>query len=205
MDINNPIPREWEQYVTQTALGLEVIPDHLYDTATYVDNTTINLPMFNTVRANKSLSNMTQPSVLPNPESFLIQAVRLDFQTRLETIDQGAAAAALPSRMDDILLLQNTGRFTLTIGHKQYGPWLLWPMPAGSGMMGFAGAAGAEAANLVSGYGRTFGKLYALFPNLMIAPLQNFQVDLDWPAAVNLSGDMVIQCLFDGQRARAIG
>lgn len=204
MDINNPIPREWEQYVTQSDLGLEVIPDMLYDTATYTDNVTLNLPFFTTQRANKSLSNLPGTGQLSNPESFLIQAVRIDYQTRLETIDQGAAAAALPSRFDDILLLQNTGRFTLTCGNKNYGPWLLWMMPAGSGVMGAVAAAGAEAANLVSAYGRTFGKLYGLMPNLMLSPMQRFEVNLDWPAAVNLSGDMVIQVVFDGQRARAI-
>lgn len=203
MDINNPIPREWESYVTQTALGLEVIPDQLYDVQTYVDNTTLELNFFNAVRANKSISNMTQPSVLPNPESFLLQAIRIKFNNQVETDDAGAAGP-LASQMNDIALLQNTGRFQLTIGHKIYGPWKLWPMPAGSGLMGFMASAGAEAANLVHGYANTFGKLWGMFPHLMIAPLQNFQVDLNWPAAVNLSANLDIEVMFDGQRARAI-
>lgn len=204
MDINNPVPREWESYVTQTALGLEVIPDQLYDVQTYVDNTSTELNYFNAVRANKSISNMTQPSVLPNPESFLIQAIRIKFNNQVETVDQAASGAALPSFTNDIVLLQNTGRFTLTIGHKQYGPWKLWPMPAGSGVMGFMAAAGAEAAGQVSMYANTFGKLWGMFPHLMIAPLQNFQVDLNWPAAVNLSANLDVEIMFDGQRARAI-
>lgn len=203
MDINNPIPREWENYVTQTALGLEIIPDQLYDTQTYVDNTTLELNFFNAVRANKSIGNMTQPSVLPNPESFLIQAIRIKYNNQVETDDSGAAGP-LASSLNDIVLLQNTGRMMLTIGHKQYGPWKLWPMPAGSGVMGMMASAGAEAANLAHAYGNTFGKLWGLFPHLMIAPLQNFQVDLNWPAAVNGSGNLDIEIMLDGQRARGI-
>lgn len=206
MDINNPIPREWEQYVTQTALGLEVIPDQLWDTQTYVDNTTTSLQFFATARGLRSqLGNMTQAGVLPNPESFLIQAPRIFYRTQVETQDEGGAGA-LASMMNDIVLLQNTAIITLTIGHKQYGPWRPWPMPAGSGLMGFLGAAGAEAANLVSGYANTYGKLWALFPNLMIAPLQPFSLEMAWPSgAVNTSGNVDIEILFDGQRARAIG
>ncbi len=203
MNINNPIPEEWNDYVTQTNIALEVVPDQLYDVKTYVDNTSLELNYFNAVAANKSISNMTQAGILPNPESFLVQAVRIKYNNLVETDDAGAPGA-LASAMNDIVLLQNTGRFLLTIGHKQYGPWKLWPMPAGSGVMGMMASGGAEAANLVHGYANTFGKLWGVFPHLMIAPLQAFQVDLLWPAAVNLSANIDIEVMFDGQRARAV-
>lgn len=203
MNLNNPIPREWEDYVTQTALGLEVIPDQLYDTQTYVDNTTTLLTYFVTIPANESVGNMTQSGLLPNPESFLIQAPRVRFIAQVETDDAGAAGP-LASQMNDIALLLTTGRMLLQIGNKRYGPWKLWTMPAGSGLEIAIASAGAEAANLVHGYGNTKGPLWGLFPHLMIAPLQQFRVTLNWPTALNLSANMDIEVLFDGQRARSV-
>jgi len=202
MDLNSPIPEQWSRYVTQTNLALEVIPDQLYDTQTYVDNATVQLTYFNTTPANESVGNMVQPSTLPQPESFLIQAPRVNFHSLVETDDAGAAGP-LASQMNDIALLINTGRFLLTIGNKRYGPWRLWMLPAGSGLKVNMASAGAEAANLVHGYGATRGALWGLFPHLMISPLQQFRVDLLWPAAVNLTANMLIEVMFDGQRARS--
>lgn len=201
--LNTPIPPAWENYVTQNNAGLEVIPDQLYDTLTYDDNVTTRLEFFADVRANQGLSNMSQPGFLPNPQSFLIEAIRLYFRTTVETVDQGAAGAQA-SIANDIVLLQNTGRATLVIGNKSYGPWRLWTMPSNAGLLLNIAAAGGEAANLTSQYAGTVGREWALFPALMVSPMQNFQFIMEWPAAVDLSGDVVIETLFDGKRARSI-
>ena len=74
-NLNSPIPEEWGQYVTQSPVALEVIPDVLYDTATYTDNSTTEIVLFTTVRATKDLGNLTTAGMLPNPQSFLIQAI----------------------------------------------------------------------------------------------------------------------------------
>jgi hypothetical protein len=201
--INTPIPPEWEAYVTQTPGKLEVVPDQLWDALTYVDNTTVNLEYFNDVRANRGLSNMTQPGFLPNPESFLIEAVRLYYRTEIETVDQGAAGS-LASAANDIALLQNSGRLKFTIGNKNYGPWRLWTMPANAGIALDVGVAGAEAANLVTQYATTMGREWALFPHLMVSPMQNFSAQMEWPAAVNTSANIIVEVLLDGKRARAV-
>jgi hypothetical protein len=202
--INNPIPQEWTDYVTQSPVALEVIPDQLYSTLTYTDNTTLQLDFFAAVAANQGLSNMTQPGMLPNPQSFLIQAIRIFFRTTVNTVDMAASAASLVGPVNDMVLLVNTGRLVLTIGQKTYGPWRLWMLPAGSAVVPQLTAAGAEAAAQVSQYGQIMGVLWGMFPHLMIAPLQNFVASMLWPAAVDLSGDMVIEVLLDGQRARAV-
>lgn len=202
--LNNPIPQEWTQYVTQSPVALEVIPDQLYSTLTYTDNTTTQLSFFQAVAANQGLSNMTQPGMLPNPQSFLIQAIRIFFRTTINTVDMAASAASLVGPMNDEVLLINTGRVVLTIGQKTYGPWRPWMLPAGSGVVPQLAAAGGEAANQVAQYGQMMGPLWGMFPNLMIAPLQNFQLDFLWPTAVDLSADMVMEVMFDGQRARAV-
>ena len=167
-NINGPIPVEWSGYVTQTNVGLEVIPHILYDTQTYTDNTTVILPFFTSIPANDAVSNVNPPASLPTPESFLIKNIAWFVTTELETIDQGAAAAALPSQIDDIILLGNTGILRLTIGDKPYGPWPLFRLPCSTFVKGFAAAAGAEAANLVSAYGNTDGPLYPVLPPLLL-------------------------------------
>jgi hypothetical protein len=202
--LNNPIPSEWTDYVTQSPVALEVIPDQLYSTLTYTDNTTLQLDFFAAVAANQGLSNMTQPGMLPNPQSFLIQAIRIYFRIPVMTVDMAASAANLVGVVNDIALLVNTGRLVLSIGQKTYGPWRLWMLPAAAGLVPQLAAAGAEAAGQVSTYGQLMGVLWGMFPHLMIAPLQNFVASMLWPAAVDLSGDMIIEVLFDGQRARAV-
>jgi len=204
-NINGPIPSEWGGYVTQSNVGLEVIPAVLYDTQTYTDNVTVQLPFFTSTPANESISNVSPPSILPTPESFLIKNIYWFVVTELETIDQGAAAAALPSQIDDIILLGNTGILKLTIGDKPYGPWPLYRLPCSTYPKVALAAAGAEAANLVSAYGNTDGPQYPVLPPLLIAPTQKFRVSLEWPAgAVNLAANRVIKVGLDGQKARGI-
>lgn len=204
MDLNNPTPQEWSSYVTQTPVGLEIIPAHLYDTLTYTDVVTRELVFFNQTNVAQSISNLKQAGMLPNPQSFLIQNIRVFFRSTMQTIDSGAPGP-LAGTLNDMVLLANTGIATLTIGTKKYGPWPIWTLPAGTFWKGALATAGAEAANLAHGYGQIDGPLYPLFPNLMIAPLQNFDLTLSWPqAAVDLSADMIIQVLMDGQLARAV-
>lgn len=201
--INYPIPPEWDQYVTQMEGQLEVIPDILYDALTFTDNTTTTLTFFNGVRANLSLSNMTQAGQLPAPESFLIEFIHVFFRTTVETVDAGAAGA-LASQIGDIVLVSNTGRGDLVLGHKNYGPYLLHTLPAGAFMKGMLSQAGGEAANLTQAYGQLDGPLFHCSPNLMISPQQNFSFPMNWPAAVNTSADIIIEVQLRGKRARAI-
>jgi len=204
MDLNNPIPQEWTSYVTQSPVGLEIIPAVLYDVLTYTDNSTRDLVFFQQTNVALSISNLKQAGMLPNPQSFLIQNIRVFFRSALQTIDAGAAGP-LAGTENDKILLANTGIAVLTLGTKKYGPWPMWSLPAGTFWKGGLASAGAEAANLVHAYGQLDGPLYPLFPNLMIAPLQNFDLTLSWPqAAVDLSADMIIQVMLDGQLARAV-
>ena len=84
-NVNGPIPQEWGGYVTQSNVGLEVIPAVLYDTQTYVDNTTVQLPFFTSSPANEAVSNVSPPSILPNPEAFLIKNIFWFVPNELET------------------------------------------------------------------------------------------------------------------------
>src|SRR5262249_48306369 len=109
--------------------------------------------------------------------------------------------AVIPSEFDDLVQLVSTGILNLKIGNKQYGPWPLWMLPANS----FVKGAFSTGSDLLADYGQVDGVLYPLQPNLMMAPLQQFTVQLSWPAgALTLTTSPFIQILFDGKLARAI-
>src|SRR5262245_48701727 len=93
--VNLNIPKEWKSYVTQVNSGLEQVPSMLWDTLTYTDNSTTLLTFFQQTNVATDLSNMRQSGMLPNPEAFLIQTIRIFFKTSLTTADQGASAAAM--------------------------------------------------------------------------------------------------------------
>jgi hypothetical protein len=204
-----PIPQDWESYVTQTGVGLEVVPHIIYDTATYTTAVTTDLPFFQTNRATADLTNLQTPGLLPAPQSFLIQNISVGFKVQPFTNSQTANNTAQLSLLNDLVLLINTGIFRMVIGEKRYGPWPLSRLPLSTFVKGMLTDAGATAANLVASYANTDGPLYALMPNLLIAPLQQFSVNIQWPAgAVTLTTSavtpMVLTVLFDGQLARAI-
>ena len=203
-ELNNPIPAAWMQYVTQIPGALEEVPSVLYDTEVYVDNTTTELNFFTDVEATRDLSNMTQPGMLPNPQSFLIECIQFFVKYEVQTADSGSAGD-FASRVNDVALVSNTGIAQLIISEKRYGPWPLWLLSAGSFLQSSMTQAGAEAANLTQNYGQIGGPRYVLYPYLMISPLQRFQLDLLWPAgAVDTTANVTIQILFNGRLARAV-
>ena len=203
-NINGPIPQEWGGYVTQTNVGLEVIPAILYDTQTYTSGTTTILPFYTSNPANESISNVNPPAMLPNPEAFLIKTIGWMVPNTAETAAQGAAGA-FASKLNDIVLLGNTGILKIFIGDKPYGPWPLYRLPIATFVKGAIAVAGATATNFVTDYANTDGPMYPLLPPLLIAPNQKFRASMEWPAgAVTLTANASIKLVLDGQLSRAI-
>jgi hypothetical protein len=204
--INQNIPDAWASYVTQVNLGLEVVPDVLYDTLTITSGagTVTELRFFQQTNVNLDISNMKQAGMLGNPEAFLIENIRIFFKVPA-TIAASAAAGSFTGVFNDEVLSANTGIAELTIGNKKYGPWPLWMLPAANWVQGAISSAGATAANVAVAYGQLGGPLYPLFPNLMLSPLQPFVMSVRWPSgSPALSANLVTEVLFDGQRARSI-
>jgi hypothetical protein len=210
MNLNSPIPPEWGSYVTQSPVGLEVVPFHLWDTEPYLGGTTTSLDLFKNVQGkNLQQTNMKQGGSLANPEAMLIQNIRVLYENTVQSDDgSDEDSSSVASQFNDIIQLSVGGVGTLKIGNKIYGPWLLWTLPVANFVKG--GFSDSDGAFL--NYGQVDGPLYPLFPNLMIAPLQPFVFSIEWPnGAVTLSQDgfespesIPIKVLFDGQLARAI-
>jgi hypothetical protein len=161
---------------------------------------------------------MQQPNMLPNPESFLIQNIRIFSWQGVQSNDSGEGDCAdVDSQFNCWVQLTKRGILEMKIGNKQYGPWPLWTLPAHN----FVKGAMTSGSDLVVDYGQVDGMLYSLFPNLMIAPLQQFTVTLSWPGASTdpipggpvtccptgieeENAEIPIEILFDGQLARSI-
>lgn len=222
MDINNPIPEAWTSYVTQTNLGLEIVPAPLFSVKNYVSGVTRELSFFDFVNGSRpDLTNMKQPSMLPNPESFLIQNIRVFNWAQPQSDDSGEGdCAGLTSQFGAWVEMTRRGILTMKIGNKVYGPWPLWMLSAAN----FVKGAFSTGSDLLADYGQLDGPLYPLLPNLCLSPLQQFEVKLSWPGSssdeipggpvefcgLDCGGDdedpctMPIQILFDGQLARSI-
>jgi hypothetical protein len=210
MSVNINIPDAWTSYVTQTSLGLEVVPAVLYDTLMIQPGLVpgggtppnpTQFRFFQQTNVREDISNMKSVGMLPNPEAFLAQAIRFAWQQPMTTtMDQSLA----------IGLMNNITVVTLKIGNKIYGPWPLWMLTSGSRTIGCN--VGASDCFLV----QNEGPLYPWFPNLMISPLQPFIVTLDvtsYPASnggksapdfPSADGPIWMQVMLDGQLARSI-
>lgn len=208
--LNDPIPSQWNDYVTQSPVALEVIQDVIYDTLTYTSAATTELIFFaeSIATVTRDVTNMTVAGMLPNPESFLIQAPRLYFKW-VPTRSSGAASIT-GSIASDIALLTNTGIVTFVFGTKRYGPFPLWMLSAGGGPAMVLSATDTTTAGAtqqaLTAYSQLGGPLFAFFPHLMLSPLQAFSASMTWPAgAVTLgAGNPKISLVFEGQRARAV-
>jgi hypothetical protein len=202
--INNPIPPEWENYVTQSPIALEVIQDTIYDTKTYTSASTTSLTFFvqSIASVNKDITNLTQPAMLPNPESFLVQCPRIFVKWAMNAL----AATVAAQVANDITLLFNTAVLTMKFGNKTYGPYPAWMLSAGGGPDIRLTSNSATAAVNMTSYAQLGGPLWAMFPHMMISPMQAFQAIMEWPSgAVTLgAGNPAISLVYEGQRARAV-
>lgn len=207
MDVNINIPDAWTSYVTQTNLGLEVVPHCLYDTLPIHPGavpSAVNpatLKFFQQSNMTADITNMKNPGMLPNPEAMLIQSIRLFFEVPMTTTMDQALAQSLWINLSVALL---------TIGNKQYGPWPVWQLTSGARLTG------CNVGITDCFYTQNEGPLYPLFPNLMLSPLQPFNLTITTtqsnattgakapPTFPTADGDIFIQVMFDGQLARSI-
>jgi hypothetical protein len=201
--INANIPDAWSTYVTQTNLGLEVVPAHLYDTLQIQTGTgnPNEFRFFQQINVSPDVSNMKSAGLLPNPEAFLIQNIRVFFKyVGLVT------SADVP---DTIMNITNNSVGLLHIGNKDYGPWPLWTLGAANGIESRMGGVAAGSGGAILYFNpQISGPLYPLFPNLMLSPLQPFvfYIRSSTLSALTVPGGFPIgvQVLFDGQLARSI-
>lgn len=69
-------------YINKHCLAMEAIPATLYDLQFYIANQTTHLEFFGNPSWDRGRTNMYQPNILPNPQAFLVESIRIHGVTR---------------------------------------------------------------------------------------------------------------------------
>lgn len=197
----------------------EGIREPLYDFLTYDSAATLQLKFFQTQvggTKTKSDTNMPLNGQLPAGQKFVGQTLEIHVMpgsnaasyVRQDSVKTATALAA-PNFANDVWALLHQGWLELTVGTKAYltAPLILFPPSSG---LAIQAAAAVENTNttvinqITADYGRMVGRTFVFSPELPIEPQTNFDVTLNWPAAVTLpSGfDARIGVILGGVRFR---
>lgn len=167
----------------------------IYDTATYVDNTTTQLQFFNTARANQQLTNFGGRGQFPEPQFFKPYALMVDI----------IIIPAATAFVDMMLLLFGTGAagvgaptINLEYANKNYGPWPLSLAHGTGGPVGMSDTTTAVAANELALNSYPDGGIWLGGNTVVFAPNQQFSVTLEWAAACNIAADVNIRVSMAG-------
>jgi len=215
-----PVAQSYEALVAavnpRTANAPESVPWWFYDTQLYTSGTTVSQVFFAATTAARDLGNLPTGGSFPDPNFFALHYIYTDFMlnsagTPYLTVSAGAATPANTGALDDVgrLLLSGRGRLTLTISDKAYGPWPLSVTGGTGAALGFlsdSNASTAAASQGVShqfGYNALHGGAY-VGGKIIIPPKIGFQAQIDWPAALTLTGNYQVRVTFYGVYYRRI-
>lgn len=188
----------------------EAIWDQIYDSQTYVDNTTVNLKFFQTTSTDDTLSNQTSGGMLTDPETFQIYNICLDvLQTAPVSIAQAAGALTEVGALNNLalLLLGITARptWTLRASNKDYGPYSLTLLGGTGGPIGLGWGSSIATSSGSVQYARTDSNSgWNYWGAVIIKPIQNYGITLKWFAAANISADVLLRVSMLGVKNRAI-
>ena len=182
----------------------EAIWHQVYDTQTYVDNTTTRLVFFQATNADRTLTNLEQGGALPRPQSLQIHNICADF---LGAAPVTVTAATVEGILNDIALLMigsaQRPTWTLNISQKSYGPYSLTVLHGTGGPNGFL--SGTQAAGTTLQYGRNDSSPgWNYFGRVIIPEQVNFNLEVNWAAAANLTADTRIRISLFGVLNRRV-
>ncbi len=188
-----PALTELQQYNVNRLGMTEGIRQSLYDFTTYDSAGHTQLTFFQQPIGQggktKADTNMESAGQLPQPKNFFITSIEVHFYPG-STIDTfAAAAAAAPSQADDVYKLMPTGYLDMFIGSKSYlteAPIGRFPATTGLKLNSALASNSATVGMIKSEYANFGGKPYILDPGVLLVPNQNFNITLNWPAAVAL-------------------
>lgn len=174
----------------------EALSWQLYDTVVYTSGTSTNLTLFTTARANRFLSNLNGTG-LPSPQYF-------------EVYYWGIDVLRVPGNTDVIgdvwRIVNGTGTagqgaptWAFTLANKEMGPFPLRGLGGLGGPTGFTTRTGQEYAN-----NNTLLSTFCSDGAVVIPPVQSFEINLRWPAAVTLSGNVDLQVWMYGVLHRRV-
>lgn len=174
----------------------------VYDTQTYVDNTTTRLTFFSATNADKTLSNLEAAGQFPSPQTFQIYSINADWFTAAPV---STGAGGVTGDLDDLARLMLTGRptWTLNISNKAYGPYPMTLLHATGGPTGFGW--GTFTAEESIQYARnTDAPGWNYFGRVIIPEQVSFNIVVDWAAVVDTTADWRLRLVMCGVLARRV-
>lgn len=181
----------------------EAIWHALYDTQTYVDNSTTRLTFFQATASggDRTLSNMEAAGQLPSPQSFQVHNICVDAWTAAAV----STSASNVGNLNDLFLLLFVGRpiWTLTISSKAYGPYPLSTLHGTGGPSGNLGTAIATPGSLQFARNEpTTGWNY--LGRIIIPEQVSFSVEVVWGAAQDLTANWSLRMTLMGVLNRRV-
>jgi hypothetical protein len=200
-------PKAYLQYATQMD-KFEVINGSLWDTLTYTSGATLRLTYFTATRATIDLSNLEVAGQLPYPKAFLVRSMKVFLKQRPESVNSVAATAVQTGAINNVVGLFDTGAVTINVGSKNYGIYPLWVFGCAGGPSGFMAQTNILIAGSYADYGQSglpHSKAGFTFSvPLFIEPQMNFNVDIQWAAAVTLTRNLTLCVSLEGDLIRPV-
>jgi hypothetical protein len=204
-----------EKYKVNRSQEYEVTRQSLYDFQTYAAAGQTSLTFFQVPigQGGKTIAdtNLELAGQLPAPKYFLVESIELYLHPADAPVTIANSAASPDSVVtnyaNDVNAVGQSGSLDFFIGSKSYlqeAPLERFPpktrLYAEFAFAKNATSAGAETSNQLAGdYAAFAGRPYFLDPyKVLLAPTQNFNVTLTWPAAVAVSADARIGVVMDG-------
>jgi hypothetical protein len=194
MASNIPTLDQLSQFQVNRPGAVEAIRQTLYDTTTYAAAGQTSLTFFQTPvgQGGKTLAdtNMEAAGSLPNPKQFLIQSIEIHIMPAITPSNIGAAPGVKGGEFtNDMYAISTTGYLNLFIGSKSYlteAPLMKFPPKTYLNGMASASDSTTAAANAAyrMDYAHVSGRPYYVEPNILLVPTQNFNITLNWAAAV---------------------
>ena len=180
--------------------GPEAIWHELYDTQTYVDNTTTRLQFFQVTNVDQTITNMPAAGQLPDPQYFSVYQICVDYLTQ-NTV---GAAASVVGELNDIKLLMMVGRpvWTLTISDKRYGPYSLSVLHGTGAPVGGVDAGTAVEIHQWGSAPLNAGWNYQ--GSIIIPPKVNFGIEVVWAGAQNTTANVNLRVALFGILSRRV-
>jgi hypothetical protein len=201
-----------KQYMVNRPGQVEVVRNGLYDTALYATAGSTSIPFFSTpigqglssapgnTNAVKNIvdTNMSLAGQLPAGQSYLVEAVEVDFVPGSSAAANtfalvnpivfavAAAAGTVWAAISDVHAIYRTGALTFNVGSKNYlqeGPLGKFPPSAHVEVKGDVTSTSATVGQTAISMAYAEGKPYNIIPISLVAS-QNFNVTASWPVAV---------------------
>jgi hypothetical protein len=187
----------WQPALTKQQLDLlsnpiaagqpEVVPWQLYDTQSAATTSAAPLVFFQTINADKTLSNMQGPGQLTDPQYMVVQYVACDFlQAPVAAV--GAEPNAAIGNIENILKTCRA-TFEFNMSDKRYGPFSLTMCHGtGGGTANGFGTTAAGSSTVWSNNGNIGSGGFPVCGAIIIPPKIGFDVTIRFGTAMTLVG-----------------